>query len=145
MSEQAPPQTDDPAAAAIAYAEVADLHPDTPAAAWARVGEGRALYAQGEFAKSIVAYEAALEASEDESLQWAALEGLAAIDDVNQRLRESLDALRRTILETGFNYSSEHQWSRRHLNPLPCEVPESFPTTGAWRSMEKAEHRRPPK
>ena len=35
-------EADDPAAAAVAYAEVAEAHAGTPAASWARVGQGRA-------------------------------------------------------------------------------------------------------
>ena len=88
-------ESEDPQAAALAYAEVADRHAGTPAAAWARVGEGRALYAQGDYAAAATAYEAALEASEDELLQWAALEGLAytleaeaSYDAALQRLEE---------------------------------------------------------
>jgi predicted negative regulator of RcsB-dependent stress response len=96
--------SDDPAAAAIAYAEVAELHPGTPAAAWARVGEGRALYAQGEFAKSIAAYEAALEGSEDESLQWAALEGLAYALEAESSYEAALDRLE-ALGDVGASYA----------------------------------------
>lgn len=90
-------ESDDPAAAAIAYAEVAEMHPGTPAAAWARVGQGRALYTQGEFAEAATAYEAALDGSEDELLQWAALEGLAyslEAESSYEAALERLEALR---------------------------------------------------
>ena len=69
--------TEDPSAQAAAYAAVADAHSKTPAAGWARLGEGRALYARGEWEKSRAAYQAAIEASDDETVRWAALEGLS--------------------------------------------------------------------
>lgn len=90
-------ETDDPAAAAIAYAEVAEMHAGTPAAAWARVGEGRALYAQGEFGRAAAAYETALEGSDDELLQWAALEGIVyalEAESSYEAALEKLEALR---------------------------------------------------
>ena len=90
-------ETDDPAAAAIAYAEVAEMHAGTPAAAWARVGEGRALYAQGEFGRAAAAYESALEGSDDELLQWAALEGIVyalEAESSYEAALEKLEALR---------------------------------------------------
>lgn len=68
---------DDPAALANAYATVAEEHPKTPAAAWARIGEGRALYAQKQWEKARTAYQDALEISDGEAVRWAALEGIA--------------------------------------------------------------------
>jgi len=68
---------DDPAALANAYVAVAEEHPKTPAAAWARIGEGRALYAQKQWEKARAAYQGALEISDDEAVRWAALEGIA--------------------------------------------------------------------
>ena len=89
--------TDDPAATAIAFAEVAQRHSGTPAAAWARIGEGRAFFATGDFAASATAYEAALDGSVDEATQWAALEGLAYALEAQSSYDaalERLDALR---------------------------------------------------
>ena len=43
---------DDTEALANAYAAVAETHSKTPAAAWARVGQGRALYTQGQWEQS---------------------------------------------------------------------------------------------
>ena len=89
--------TDDPAALAAAYAAVAEAHPKTPAAAWARVGEGRALYAQGQWEPARVAYQAALESSDEEAIRWAALEGIAYSLEAEKsyvQAIEQLEALR---------------------------------------------------
>ena len=67
----------DPEAQASAYAAVAERHPRTLAAAWARVSEGAALYEQGKWELARKAYEAALEQTDDEGVRWAALEGMA--------------------------------------------------------------------
>ncbi len=89
--------TDDPAALAVAYRAVADAHAKTPAAAWARIGEGKALYQQGEWEQARAAYRAALEASDDEVVRWLALEGISysleAEKSYDQAL-EQLEALR---------------------------------------------------
>lgn len=69
--------TSDAAALAVAYAGVAEAHPNTPAAAWARIGEGKARYTEGDWAGARAAYQAALEISDDEVVRWAALEGIA--------------------------------------------------------------------
>jgi predicted negative regulator of RcsB-dependent stress response len=82
---------------ATAFATVAEAHPKTPAAAWARVGEGRALYADGEWERARAAYQAALDMSEDETVRWAALEGIAyafEAEDSYERAIEELEALR---------------------------------------------------
>ena len=89
---------DDDAALADAYAAIADGNPKTPAAAWSRIGEGRALYDQGQWEKSQAAYQAALDSSDDEAVQWAALEGIAyaleAEKSYDQAI-EQLEALRK--------------------------------------------------
>lgn len=84
---------DDPAALAAAYANVAGSHAKTPAAAWARIGEGRALYAQGQFEPARVAYQAALEASDDETIRWAALEGISYSLEAEKSYDEALEQL----------------------------------------------------
>jgi predicted negative regulator of RcsB-dependent stress response len=89
--------TSDSAELASAYASVAEAHPKTPAAAWARVGEGKAFYAQGDWAGSRAAYQAALDMSEDEVVRWAALEGIAyALEGAGSydEALEQLEALR---------------------------------------------------
>jgi tetratricopeptide (TPR) repeat protein len=68
---------DDVATLASSFAAVADAHAKTPAAAWARIGQGRALYAQAQWEQSRAAYQAALDSSDDEAVRWAALEGIA--------------------------------------------------------------------
>lgn len=68
---------DDEATLATSYAAVAESHPKTLASAWARIGEGRALYGQGRYEQSRQAYQAALETAEDEVVRWVALEGIA--------------------------------------------------------------------
>jgi len=89
--------TDDPATLANTYAGVASAHAKTPAAAWARIGEGRALYAQGQWEQSRAAYQAALDGSDEEAVRWAALEGIAysleAEKSYDQAI-EQLEALR---------------------------------------------------
>ena len=88
---------EDPAALADAYAAVADAHSKTPAAAWARIGEAGALYAQGQWEASRAAYQAALDSSEDEAVQWAALEGIAYCLEAEKSYDQAiaqLDALR---------------------------------------------------
>jgi len=88
---------EDAATLASAYATVADTHQKTPAAAWARIGEGRALYTQGEWERSRAAYQSALDSSDEEAIHWAALEGIAysleAEKSYDQAL-EQLEALR---------------------------------------------------
>ena len=84
---------DDPAALAAAYANVADSHAKTPAAAWARIAEGRALYAQGQFEPARAAYQAALEASDDETVRWAALEGISYSLEAEKSYDEALEQL----------------------------------------------------
>jgi predicted negative regulator of RcsB-dependent stress response len=90
-------EADDPAALANAFATVADAHPKTPAAAWARIGEGRALYAQEQWEKARAAYQGALDMSDDEAVRWVALEGIAysleAEKSYDQAI-EQLEALR---------------------------------------------------
>jgi predicted negative regulator of RcsB-dependent stress response len=88
---------DDAATLANAYAAVADAHAKTPAAAWARIGEGRALYAQEQWEKARTAYQAALDSSDDESVRWAALEGIAYSLEAEKsydKAIEQLEALR---------------------------------------------------
>lgn len=88
---------DDAATLARAYAAVADAHEKTLAGAWARIGEGRVLYSEGQWEKSRAAYQAALDGSDDEAVLWAALEGIAysleAEKSYDQAI-EQLEALR---------------------------------------------------
>jgi predicted negative regulator of RcsB-dependent stress response len=83
----------EPASLASAYAEVAEAHPKSPAAAWARVGEGRALYAQGEWEQARRAYQAALDISDDEVIRWAALEGIAYSLEAEKSYDEAIEQL----------------------------------------------------
>jgi tetratricopeptide (TPR) repeat protein len=85
--------TDDAAALSNAYAAVADEHANTPAAAWARVGEGRALYEQGQWEQSRVAYQAALDSGEGEGVQWAALEGIAYSLEAEKSYGQAIEQL----------------------------------------------------
>jgi predicted negative regulator of RcsB-dependent stress response len=90
-------KSDDPAALANAYANVADGHPKTLAAAWARIGEGRALYEQEQWEKARAAYQGALDIGDDEAIRWAAIEGIAYALEAEKsydRAIEELDALR---------------------------------------------------
>ncbi|MGB8331074.1 MAG: tetratricopeptide repeat protein [Polyangiales bacterium] len=84
---------DDPAALATAYATVAEAHEKTPAAAWARIGEGRALYSQGQWDKARDAYQAALEISDDEAVRWVALEGIAYTLETEKSYEQALEQL----------------------------------------------------
>jgi len=84
---------DDPAALATAYAAVADGHANTPAASWARIGEGRALYAQGEWESARTAYRAALDSSNDEAVRWAALEGIAYSLEAEKSYEQAIEQL----------------------------------------------------
>lgn len=83
----------DDSAQISAFATVAEQHPGTPAAAWARVSEGRALYEQGKWEPARQAYEAALEHSEDEGVRWAALEGIAYTLEAEQSYDQALERL----------------------------------------------------
>jgi predicted negative regulator of RcsB-dependent stress response len=88
---------DDNAARATAYAAVADAHSKTPAAAWARIGEGRARYANGDWAGARSAYQSALDMSDDETIRWTALEGIAYAFEAEasyEQAIEKLEALR---------------------------------------------------
>ena len=84
---------DDDAARAEAYAAVAQAHPKTLAGAWARIGEGRALYAQGQWEQARAAYRAALDGSEDESLRWAALEGISYTYEAEKSYDQAIEQL----------------------------------------------------
>lgn len=89
--------TYDDAELAESYAAIVRDHEGTVAAAWALVGEGRALYGQGKHEQARDAYEAAAESTEDETLQWIALEGIAYTLEAEQSYEqalEQLDALR---------------------------------------------------
>ncbi|MBW1906508.1 MAG: tetratricopeptide repeat protein [Deltaproteobacteria bacterium] len=77
----------------VAYAALADGHAKTPAAAWARIGEGRALYAQGQWEQSRTAYQAALDGSDQEMVQWAALEGIAYSLEAEKSYDEAIEQL----------------------------------------------------
>jgi predicted negative regulator of RcsB-dependent stress response len=85
--------TSDSAALASAYADVAEAHPKTPAAAWARIGQGKALYEQGDFSGARTAYQAALGISDDEVVRWAALEGVAYSLEAETSYEEALGEL----------------------------------------------------
>jgi tetratricopeptide (TPR) repeat protein len=84
---------DDAAARASAYAVVAGTHPNTPAAAWARIGEGRALYEQGQWALSRAAYQAALDSSDEEGVRWTALEGIAYSLEAEKSYAQAIEQL----------------------------------------------------
>jgi predicted negative regulator of RcsB-dependent stress response len=83
----------DSAVLASAYAKVVEAHPKTPAAAWALVGEGKALYTQADWAGARAAYQAALEISEDEVIRWAALEGIAYSLEAETSYDEAIEQL----------------------------------------------------
>jgi len=85
--------TDAAATLANEYAAVADGHAKTPAAAWARIGEGRALYAQGMWEQSRTAYQAALDSSDAETIQWAALEGIAYSLEAEKSYDQAIERL----------------------------------------------------
>ena len=86
-------ETEEEGALAAAYAEVAEAHPKSPAGAWARVGEGRALYTEGKWEEARAAYQAALDLSDDEVVQWAALEGIAYSLEAQTSYDEALSQL----------------------------------------------------
>lgn len=66
-------------AALAAYRRVSSEYGSSPAAAWARLGEGRTLLAEGEYEDARTAYQAAFDTSGDESVvAWQALEGIGA-------------------------------------------------------------------
>jgi predicted negative regulator of RcsB-dependent stress response len=84
---------DDAATLANAYAAVAEAHAKTPAAAWARIGEGRALYAQDQWEQSRAAYQAALDSSDEEAVRWAALEGIAYTLEAEKSYDQAIEQL----------------------------------------------------
>lgn len=87
----------DDAELAESYAAVVRDHEGAVAATWALIGEGGALYNQGKYEQAQDAYKAALESTDDETLQWAALEGIAYSLEAEQSYdpaMEQLDALR---------------------------------------------------
>ncbi|MGB5811681.1 MAG: tetratricopeptide repeat protein [Polyangiales bacterium] len=83
----------DDAELAASFAEVARDHEGTVAATWALIGQGRALYNEGKHAEARVAYEAALGTTDDETLQWAALEGIAYALEAEGSYDEALTQL----------------------------------------------------
>lgn len=85
--------TENPEARANAFAAVADEHPGTLAAAWARIEEGRVLYEQDKWELAQKAYRAALEHSDEEGVRWAALEGLAYALEAEKSYEQALERL----------------------------------------------------
>ena len=77
------------------FRSVSEAHPDTPAALWARLGEGKALYEQGDFASSRTAYEKALAGArtEDELVRWLAIEGIAYSYEAEQSYEKAIEEL----------------------------------------------------
>ncbi len=73
--------------------------------------------------------------------QYAPLRQVAREKDLNQRVRKSLDALRHTVLETGFNYSSEHHELTSYWSYSKSKVP-GIRDIDAWeqRSRENPLH-----
>lgn len=66
-------------AALAAYRRVSSEYASSDAAAWARLGEGRVLLEQGQYADARTAYQAAFDTSGDETVvAWQALEGIGA-------------------------------------------------------------------
>ncbi len=56
--------------------------------------------------------------------QYTDLRELAAHDDLNTKVRQSLKALRRTMLEDSFNYSSEHHELTSYWSVSAKKIPE---------------------
>jgi hypothetical protein len=56
--------------------------------------------------------------------QYTPLRELARLPDLNARVRQSLAALRATILESGFNYSSEHHELTSYWTLSSPKIPE---------------------
>ncbi len=72
-------------AALEAYRRVTSQYGGSVAANWARLGEGRTLLGQGEYGDARTAYQAAFDASGDESvIAWQALEGIGATYEAEQ-------------------------------------------------------------
>jgi predicted negative regulator of RcsB-dependent stress response len=96
---------------ASAYAAVAVAHPKTSAAAWARIGEGKALHAQGQWERSRQAYQAALESSEDEAVHWVALEGIAYTLEAEKSYEDAIEQLEalRTLQDNLAPIAGYHQ------------------------------------
>jgi predicted negative regulator of RcsB-dependent stress response len=84
---------DDAAALASAYAAVAGAHAETLAGAWARIGEGKALYEQGQWEQARTAYRAALDSSDGEGIHWAALEGIAYSLEAEKSYEQAIEQL----------------------------------------------------
>ena len=78
---------------AASFAEVVTDHEGTVAATWALIGEGRALYGAGKHAEAREAYEAALASTDDETLRWVALEGLAYSLEAESSYEDALQQL----------------------------------------------------
>ncbi|MDH3201537.1 MAG: tetratricopeptide repeat protein [Myxococcales bacterium] len=83
----------DEAELAESYAAIVRDHEGTVAATWALIGEARALYGQGKLEQARDAYKAALEGTDDETLRWAALEGIAYTLEAEQSYDEALEQL----------------------------------------------------
>lgn len=85
--------TEDDAARASAYGAVAEANAKTLAGAWARIGEGRALYAEGQWERARAAYQAAIDGSKEESVRWAALEGISYAYEAEESYEQAIDEL----------------------------------------------------
>ncbi len=84
-------------AALLKFRAAIDEAPDSPTAAWAHLGEARALYELGQVQEARAAYQAALQGAKDEAVSWFALEGLAYTyesEEAYDQALQQLEALR---------------------------------------------------
>lgn len=105
------------AAALIAYRRVSSEFGSSDAAAWARVGEGRTLLAQGEYADARTAYEAAFNTSGDETiLAWQALEGIGASYEAEHDWEHATAAYERlaALADHAYQSAANYHLARMH-------------------------------
>jgi tetratricopeptide (TPR) repeat protein len=85
----------DAAKALREFRETVRRYPGTEAAGWARLGEAKELYAAGKYAEPAWAYDAAVEAADnDEFVKSRALEGLGFSLEAQKKYAEALDRFR---------------------------------------------------
>ncbi|MFO0681035.1 MAG: hypothetical protein U0234_03240 [Sandaracinus sp.] len=123
-------------AALVAYRRVSSEYPGSAAAAWARLGEGRVLLAQGENEDARTAYQAAFDASHDEPVvAWQALEGIGATYEAEQDWEHATSTYERLAALNDHAYENVANY---HLARMRAARGETSEALAAFRELVDA-------
>lgn len=123
-------------AALVAYRRVSSEYPGSSAAAWARLGEGRILLAQGENEDARTAYQAAFDASSEEPVvAWQALEGIGASYEAEQDWEHATSTYERLAALNDHAYENVANY---HLARMRAARGETSEALSAFRELVDA-------